>query len=126
MDYNSDFRFDLELGQQGETTFGAIFSGAKIEVKTDFAAYRTGNFFIEYESRDKPSGLATTHAVYWCLIATKTPERVLDDNVLFMAVLPTERLKELCREIFAERGYVLGGDSNTSKGVLLPVSKVFL
>ena len=68
MDYNSDFRFDLELGQQGETTFGAIFSGAKIEVKTDFAAYRTGNFFIEYESRDKPSGLATTHA---CLPSTR-------------------------------------------------------
>jgi hypothetical protein len=36
-----------------------------IEVKCDRIAVKTGNVYIEYESRGKPSGISTSQADYW-------------------------------------------------------------
>jgi hypothetical protein len=36
MNYNSDFKYDLELGKIGEETLGNLLSDKKIEAKTDF------------------------------------------------------------------------------------------
>ena len=36
MDYNSDFKFDLKLGQLGEKHLADILKDKKIEVKTDY------------------------------------------------------------------------------------------
>ena len=43
MKYCSDFKYDLEVGQVKEKELAEILSGAKIEVKNDLAAHRTGN-----------------------------------------------------------------------------------
>jgi len=126
MDFNSDFKYDLALGQLGEGWVGKMLSSQTIEVKFDFACYRTGNFFIEYESRGKPSGIATTKAVYWMLIAStekgvelKTQLRDIEkDDILFSIMLSTEKLKEICRTRYY-RKEVSGGDLNTSTGVLI-------
>lgn len=126
MDYNSDFKYDLKLGQLGEGWIGKMLSDETIEVKFDFACYRTGNFYIEYESRGKPSGIATTKARYWMLIAStekgcelKNSLRQLeDDDILFSILMPTENLKNLCRTKYFRKN-VSGGDSNTSTGILI-------
>lgn len=126
MDFNSDFKYDLALGQIGEGWIGKILSDKTIEVKFDFACYRTGNFYIEYESRGKPSGIAKTESDYWMLIAATESGGRLKSNlselqssdVLFSVMISTERLKEMCRERYFRKD-VKGGDDNTSLGVLI-------
>ena len=41
MKFNSDFKFDLEIGQMGEKTLASILEGNKIEVKTDIKTKKT-------------------------------------------------------------------------------------
>ena len=41
MDYNNDFKYDLKLGQQGETIIAKLLNDATIEVKTDFIVSST-------------------------------------------------------------------------------------
>ena len=126
MDFNGDFKYDLALGQLGEGWVGKMLSSKTIEVKFDFACYKTGNFYIEYESRGKPSGIATTQADYWMLIAsTEKGVRLKEEmsgvdssDVMFAILLDTNRLKEICRLKYFRKD-VKGGDSNTSLGVLI-------
>lgn len=126
MNYNNDFKYDLALGQLGEVLIGKLLSSRTIEVKFDFGCYRTGNFYIEYESREKPSGIATTQADYWMLIAASeygqrlkhNQETIQKEDVLYAILIETERLKDLCRTKPYRIG-VRGGDSNTSLGVLI-------
>lgn len=62
MEYNNDFRHDLKVGQVAEKELGNILQSATIEVKYDQQYLRTGNFYIEYISRGKRSGIATSEA----------------------------------------------------------------
>lgn len=110
---NAGFEFDLRVGQASENALAAILSeGATIEVKSDKMTRRTGNVFVEYESRGKPSGIATTQAQWWAI--------EVDDNVF--VIMPVDRLRKLFYAAQSERGYVKGGDYNTSKGVLVRAS----
>lgn len=109
MDYNNDFRFDLQLGKIHERWLGEVLTGASIEVKRDFVSDRTKRVFVEFESRGYPSGLATTEAEYWAFVLQG--HRVV--------ILPTDTLKEICRNKFKVGKVVKGGDNNTSLGVLL-------
>ena len=68
MKFNSDFKYDLEVGQVEEKRLAQLLSGATIEVKRDFLAHKTGNVFVEYESRGRPSGISTTQAQYWAFM----------------------------------------------------------
>ena len=70
MKHNGNYSYDLLLGQKGEGLLADILKlkGDKVEVKTDYKATRTGNLFIEYESRGKASGLSTSTADYWAFI----------------------------------------------------------
>ena len=70
--YQPHFDTDLERGRVGENllnTFLADLAGKKFEVKTDYRAWETGNFYIEtwqYRQPDaidkKPSGINITEA----------------------------------------------------------------
>ena len=51
--YNKEF--DIEIPEIDKT----------IEVKSDRRTKETGNLFIEYYSRKKPSGIETTSADWW-------------------------------------------------------------
>lgn len=110
MEYNSDFKFDLSVGILKEQALGNILNNKTVEVKTDFQATETGNVFIEYSSRNKPSGISTSQADYYCI--------VFEDSFHF---IETSKLKLKCRKYLKTKRDVLGGDSNTSKGILLPI-----
>jgi hypothetical protein len=128
LNYNSDFRYDLSVGQLAEGYLGNILSNKKVEVKFDFGAHRTGNVYIEYMSRGKLSGIATTTANYWLLvIASESASRlradaseILESDIICSLLIPVPRLKEICRTRFFRRD-VPGGDDNTSLGVLVKV-----
>ena len=110
MQLNSDFRFDLAIGQTYETQLAELL-GKKIEVKRDFKALETGNIFVEYESRGKRSGIATSEAEWWCYWLSEK----------HFVMVEKDELKELCRKYLNTNRDVKGGDSNTSKGILLPM-----
>ena len=112
--FNSDFRHDLEVGQLGEKLLADVLDNRTIEVKKDLKAMKTGNVFIEYSSRGKRSGISTSEAEWWALIVSED----------VIKLIKTERLKELCRPYLGTKRDVSGGDSDTSRGVLLPVIEI--
>jgi len=113
MKYTSSFTHDLNFGEKAEDWLNEMFSNGKlIEVKNDRIIHKTGNIFIEYESRGKPSGLSTTTANYWIY-------RMNELDIAF--IIPTDKLKMICREYLKEKKYIRnGGDNNTSLGLLIP------
>jgi hypothetical protein len=113
MDFCSDFRYDLEVGQIAEKELASVLANEKIEVKRDMMAAKTGNIFIEYSSRGKPSGIATTQAKYYCF--------AIDELYIFV---PTNKLKDLVRPYLFTNRDVVGGDNDTSKGILFPLNKL--
>lgn len=115
MKYNNDFSHDLEVGQLGEKALANILENKRVEVKTDLQAKDTGNVFVEFHSRGKPSGIATSNAEYWAFIISSTQ----------IIIIETEKLKALCRQYFHSRA-TKGGDSDTSRGVLLPIEALVL
>ena len=115
MNYNSDFKYDLELGKIGEETLGNLLSDKKIEVKTDFQLAETNNIAVEYASRGKYSGISTTEAEWFAIVEGGKKDTIV--------LVTTERLKELCKSKFARK--VKGGDNNTSNLVLIPFQKIF-
>ena len=66
MNYNSNFKYDLETGiLYGETWFHELLSNKKIEVKYDMLGSKTSNIYIEYKSRGKLSGISITEADFY-------------------------------------------------------------
>ena len=116
MKHNSDFRYDLQLGILGEGLVANIFTEKKLEVKTDYKAVKTGNVFVEYFSRDKPSGISTSIADFYVFVLS-------NENVIFISA---GKLKEKCRKYLNGKRDVLGGDNNTSKGILLPINDLVI
>ena len=114
MDYNSDFKFDLEVGQVKEKELGEIFNNKKIEVKYDLQALNTGNVYVEYESRGKSSGISTSQAEFYCFAFGDT-----------FHLIETKLLKSRCRKYINTKRDKRGGDNNTSKGILLPIKELF-
>ena len=110
MEFNSDFKFDLTIGQIYEEKFAELL-GKKIEVKRDFQYKETGNIFIEYECRGKRSGISTTQAEYWCYWLS-------EEHCIF---INTNKLKNICRKYLGTKRDIQGGDNNLSKGILLPI-----
>ena len=111
MEYNSDFRYDLKEGKlKGETKFHEMLSNSKIEVKFDRMTRKTGNVYIEFESRGKPSGIRTTQADYWVYY--------IQDEECF--VISTKRLIYKIVKLNPRR--VRGGDNNTSVGFLIKLT----
>jgi hypothetical protein len=114
MKYNNNFKYDLKIGQAKEIELGEIFNSKTIEVKYDLQAARTKNVFVEYESRGKPSGISKTLADYYCFCFDSTYH-----------IIKTNTLKEKCRLYLNTQRDRKGGDSNTSKGILLPILELF-
>ena len=60
---NTKFDLDLEYGQIREKRVADLLKGSKVEIKTERAWWRkTGNIAIEYEYRNKPSGIDKTES----------------------------------------------------------------
>jgi hypothetical protein len=117
MEHNSDFKYDLKFGLKGENLVAEILSNKKIEVKTDKHAIQgkaTGNVFVEYESHKNPSGISTTEAEWFAFV-------ISNENII---LIETNKLKNICRKYINTKRDVVGGDNNTSKGVLLPIESL--
>jgi hypothetical protein len=115
MAFNNDFRFDLEYGQvEGETWFHELVTNKKIEVKSDRKAESTGNVYIEYFSRGKLSGIATSQSDFYVY-------KVAEDEAI---IISTSKLKKKLNQLVLEgkaKKDVKGGDNNTSLGVLCKI-----
>ena len=118
MKHNNNFEYDLEFGQEGEDIIADMFENKKIEVKRDNWVGRTGNIAIEYKSRGKPSGIATTQADYWIIMFS----REYQDK--FMFIIEIQRLKEVTKKYFNKGSIKKMGDSNTSSAVLIPIKEI--
>mgnify|MGYP003649027163 CR=1 FL=1 len=114
MNYNNDFKYDLKVGQVKEKELGDIFSFKKVEVKYDLQASETGNVYVEYESRGKKSGISISESEYYCFAFGKT-----------FHLIETKELKAKCRKLIGTKSDKKGGDNNTSKGILLPITELF-
>ena len=112
MNFNNDFKFDLEFGQlDGETWFHELVTNKKIEVKSDRKTAETGNIYIEYWSRGKPSGIATSQSDFYVY-------KVAEDQAILISTSQLKKkLKQLVEEGKAKKD-VRGGDNNTSLGIL--------
>lgn len=110
---------DLAHGLAGEDTLLSILSG-KVEVKRDRVAWRSERVAVEFASRGKPSGIATTEAAWWAFALDD-----MDGNVASVLLVPTPRLKAIAREAYMAGSHVRGGDANTSELVLVPLSSLF-
>jgi hypothetical protein len=111
---NNDKRFDLDLqyGQVFEKKVADMLQNSKIEVKTEREKWKsTGNIVIEFESRGKPSGIATTEAEYWF------HNLALGEDIVMTLVIPTKILKNYIAQTMPR--IVSGGDNNTSRLYLL-------
>jgi hypothetical protein len=119
MDYCNDFRYDLEVGFIGEKLLNDILSVKKIEVKRDSWIYKSGNIAIEFESRNKPSGISVSEAEYWAIIFSGGYK----DEIII--IIKSDRLKEICRKFYKLGNIKAMGDNNTSKAVLIPIIEIF-
>ena len=111
---NNDKRFDIDLsfGQCFEQKVADMLQNSKIEVKTERDMWKsTGNIVVEFESRGKPSGIASTEADYWF------HNLAVGDDIVMTLVFPTKTL----RNYIAKNNprMVRGGDNNTSRLYLI-------
>ena len=118
MEYCNDFKYDLKVGQIGEQLLNDIFALKTIEVKRDSWIYKSGNIAIEYESRNKPSGIAKSEADYWAIIFSGDYK---DEIIL---IIKANRLKEICRTYYKKGNIKAMGDNNTSKAILIPIKEI--
>lgn len=114
MKLNNDKRFDIDLsyGQIFEQKIADMLQNSKIEVKTERDKWKeTGNIVIEFESRGRPSGIATTEADYWFHNLAK------GDDIVMTLVFPVYKLRSYISKHNPKM--VRGGDDMTSRLYLI-------
>ena len=105
-----------------EDVLSKILTDKTIEVKSEREIWKTtGNIAIEYMSRGKLSGIATTEADWWAHLL------IDGDNIHGIIMLPVPELKSKIKKmkklgIAQEKA---GGDDDTSRLVLLPITQIF-
>lgn len=130
-DWNPHFDHDLERGKVGEnllgTFLGDLANGAKFEVKTDYLAHKTGNFYIEIqqfnwsdESDLRDSGIRVTESDWWVFAGP--------NGNGFISIRVSD-LKELVAEIESAGRYpakqpITNDYTNGSYGYLVKVADV--
>ena len=106
------FNKDLNYGKKHEKL--VMKSRENYELKTDRLAHKTGNVYVEIESRNKKSGIMTSESCIWIF-------KIVDvkDRHLFSIEIPLDRLKKMVNKNYK---IVRGGDNLTSQGYLIPIS----
>ena len=122
MKHRSDFSKDLITGQLGEQDYSKevidCMSG-DIEIKSEQDTWKeTGTMFVEFESRGRASGLAIVQAKHWVV------SFYLKGELCFTLSIPTITMKKIARKYYNLGRITNGGDNDTSKGVLVPISSV--
>ena len=110
------FDIDLKDGLAREDAFAHVLMRAnvdwtKIKHKSDQVARRTGNLFVEFREKGRPSGIATTEADLWAV--------EFDDNC--WSIIPTAKMKQYAKEAIWQGKVTEGGDRNNCTGALIPI-----
>ena len=106
------FTKDLSYGKKHEKL--VMKSMENFELKTDRMAHKTGNVYVEFQSRGRDSGISTSKSDTWIFkIVSK------GDRHLFSIHIPLTRLKKL---VSTDYRVVPGGDKLTSRGYLVPLT----
>ena len=121
-DKKYDFKGQLDGALEAEKKLHKIFVDHKFELKTESNIWHdTGNIFIEYESHDKPSGIAATEADYWV-----HELRTKDKRTLAYITIPTPILKEICNDLLKEGVHSRrGGEGKKMEMLLLNLETLF-
>ena len=125
--YNPHFDTDLARGLVGENLIEQLpelIKLGKVEVKTDYRAIETGNFYIETRQYSMPdasdqrlSGINVTQAESWAFVIPQT---------MAVYLIATDELKNLLRskEYRETRQPIINAHTNASIGRLVPVMDV--
>ena len=106
------FTKDLSYGKKHEKL--VMKSMENFELKTDRMAHKTGNVYVEFQSRGRDSGIRTSKSDTWIFkIVSK------GDRHLFSIQIPLTRLRKLVSKDYR---VVPGGDNLTSRGYLVPLT----
>ena len=83
------------------------------EVKTDFyvKSYKDENIFVEFEYKNRPSGISTTEADWWVNYFYNLKE---------VWYITTEDLRNLIEEYTFLTTYQSGDDGSNTRGYLIP------
>lgn len=111
MDKRSAFDIDNRRGQVGESLVGTFLEAlgdARIEVKTDYRAWETGNVYIETHQQLQSgewvtSGINVTEAEFYCLAGP---------NGSGFITIETNKLKEIA--IASEKRSIASANINTN------------
>ena len=108
----TQFSKDFKYGKKHEKL--VMKSREDYELKTDRLACKTGNAFVEFESRNKESGIVTSKSGIWIF-------KIVDkkDKHLFSIEIPLDRLRK--KVYNSTYRIVRGGDNLTAKGYLVPL-----
>ena len=106
------FTKDLSYGKKHEKL--VMKSMENFELKTDRMAHKTGNVYVEFQSRGKDSGIKVSKADTWIFKIVNGK-----DTHLFSVQIPLTRLKKLVSKDYR---VVPGGDNLTSRGYLIPLT----
>jgi len=123
MENISDFRTDLEFGQEAERILGGYLRSGSFEIKRDRLMHETGRLYIEWQSRGNRSGIAMDDInPIWLYCA---------DDITFGLFMDASHLREAIKmyKSECEAGLIQppgdwckeGGDENTSRGALIDV-----
>ena len=114
---NNDKRFDIDLeyGKVFEQKVADMLQNSKIEVKTERDKWKsTGNTVVEFESRGRPSGIATTEAEYWF------HNLAVGNDIVMTLVFPVSKLRSYIAKNMPRM--IRGGDDNTSRMYLISLT----
>lgn len=102
---NDDGRYDIQYNNK----IGQLRTA---EIKNDLMYKDTGNVAIEFQSRDKPSGISTSLADIWYYVLGDAIYMARTGHIRVYLVQHWDRFKR-----------VSGGDKGTSLIALLPISE---
>ena len=127
--FNHDWRHDLKVGQQGENFVSKLLRNGNdaytVEVKFDTRAHETKNFFIEYESRGKKSGVLKSQADYYCIMTANERFCIMVKTCHLRKAMKAWKNKCVAKGLDASNTWQKrGGDNLTSVGMLIPVREL--
>ena len=107
-----NFDLDLKFGQEKENELQEILHNEPLECKCDKRCIDTGNVFVEFEDRGKPSGISITKSTFYAFCLYKK-ER---EKIQIWVLIPTEILKKLMKKYPVKSG----GDNWEARGHIIP------
>ena len=107
-----NFDLDLKFGQEKENELQEIVHNEPLECKCDKRCIDTGNVFVEFEDRGKPSGISITKSTFYAFCLYKK-ER---EKKQIWVLIPTEILKKLMKKYPVKSG----GDNWEARGHIIP------